>query len=90
MQNFYQDLPLEAAESMERLSRLMYELRDNRARLLEQYGVTDEDALLALVRQGRIAEHPGYDHYLAACVLADTRDTVREQLQALMREVGAA
>ncbi|MEW5889237.1 MAG: hypothetical protein AB1768_09315 [Pseudomonadota bacterium] len=87
MHKFYDNLPLEAAEHIEQLSRLMYELRENRARLLEQYGSRDEDGLLDLIRAGRLEEHPAYEHYLSARVLAETRDAIRAELADLLKEV---
>jgi hypothetical protein len=86
--NFYGSLPLEAAQQLEQLSRLAFELRENRKELLQQHGVDSEDALLALVCSGAVAEHPGYDHYLGAQVISATRAAVRSQLQAVLIELG--
>jgi hypothetical protein len=85
--NFYDELPLEGAEQLEQLSRLAFELREDRKQLLGRHGVDSEQALLALVQQGAVPEHPAYDDYLGARVLADTREAVRNQLQAVMREL---
>lgn len=81
MSNFYDKLPFETAADMERLSRLMYELRENRKTLLAQYEAADAAALLAGIAGGRIAEHPAYEHYLGARILDATHDTIRAQLR---------
>ncbi len=84
MTNFFDKLPFETAARMEQLSRLMYELRENRARLLAQYAVTDEAQLLAHIRDGHIAEHPAYEHYLGAQVLRESHDAVRDELRGVL------
>jgi hypothetical protein len=88
MSSFFDALPLEAAEQLEQLSRLAFDLRENRQRLLQSHGVDSEDALLELIRSGAVAEHPGYDDYLGVRILAATRDAIRGQLQAVMAELG--
>lgn len=90
MHKFYDSFPFEAAEQVERLSRLMYELRENRARLLERYGMTDEDGLLELIHSGRLAEHPTYEDYLSIRILANLRDAVRAELAGLLKEMRQA
>lgn len=77
MANFFGNLEFEAAQDIEQLSRLTYELRCNRSEILKTYGVSDEVALLERVYAGDLAEHPTYEHYLAARILAETRETVR-------------
>lgn len=77
MANFFGNLEFEAAQDIEQLSRLKYELRCNRSEILKTYGVSDEVALLERVYAGELAEHPSYEHYLAARILAETRETVR-------------
>lgn len=81
MSNFYDKLPVETATEMERLSRLMYELRENRKVLLAQHEAADADALLAGIVEGRIDEHPAYEHYLGARILGAAHDTIRAQLR---------
>ena len=87
MSSFFQNLPFEAAERIEQFSRLAFELRESRKHLLRRYGVEDEASLLDLIRGGRVAEHPAYDHYLGARILADTRQAVREELKTLLNGV---
>lgn len=84
MTNFFDKMPFETAARMEQLSRLMYELRENRACLLAQYEVADESALLERIRGGEIAEHPAYEHYLGARVLRESHDAVRNELRDLL------
>ncbi len=87
MNSFFDLLPLEAAEQIEQLSRLMYELRENRTRLLAPYQVEDEAELIDAICRGRVAEHPAYEHYLGARTLEATREDVRVRLQALLSEL---
>jgi hypothetical protein len=87
MTSFFQNLPYEAAERIEQFSRLAFELRESRSHLLRSYGVEDEASLLELIRSGRLAEHPAYEHYLGARILADTRDAVRDELKNLLNGV---
>lgn len=77
MANFFGNLEFDAAQEIEQLSRLTYELRSNRSEILATYGVSDEVALLERIYAGELAEHPAYEHYLAARILAETRETVR-------------
>lgn len=84
MTGFFQNLPLEAAQQIEQFSRAVFELRESRAKLLRQYGAEDEASLLEQIRSGRLAEHPAYEHYLGARILADTREAIRAELKALL------
>ena len=88
MSRFFENLPLEAAQQLEQLSRLAFELRENGKQILQQHGANSADALLELIRTGVVAEHPGYDRYLAARVIVATREAVRSQLQATTVELG--
>jgi len=88
MSNYYDALPLDAAEQIEQLSRLAYELREDRRRLLAGHGADSEEALLERIRQGDVPEHPAYEHYLGASSLAATRAAVRSQLQGVLHELG--
>ncbi len=88
MSSYFDNLPLDAAEQLDRLSRLGFELREDHKLLLRQYDVESEDSLLELVRSGSVSEHPGYDHYLGACILAATREAMRNELRAVMSRLG--
>jgi len=88
MSNYYDALPLNAAEQLEQLSRLAFELREDRRRLLSRHGADTEEALLERIRQGDVAEHPAYEQYLGARSLAAAREAVRSQLQGVLQELG--
>lgn len=77
MDNFFENLEYDEATELQLLSKLIYELRENRHAVLKPYGAEDEAALLQQIQAGTVDEHPAYEHYLAARVLADTRETVR-------------
>ncbi|HRE18655.1 MAG TPA: hypothetical protein PLW86_16570 [Rhodocyclaceae bacterium] len=87
MHVFYEGMQPDQAQTVEALSRLMHELRQHRQGLLQQHNVDDEAALLNGIRDGRITEHPGYDHYLSARTLASARSVVRAELQALLASI---
>ena len=77
MDNFFENLEYDEATELHLLSKLIYELRENRHAVLKPYGAEDEAALLQQIQAGTVDEHPAYEHYLAARVLGDTRETVR-------------
>jgi hypothetical protein len=89
MNRYFEDMPIEAASMLEQLSRLQYELRENRYKLLQPYAVADEEALLQLIVTGGVAEHPAYEHYLGAHSLAAARQAVHGELKALLKEMEA-
>ncbi|CAI09706.1 hypothetical protein [Aromatoleum aromaticum] len=88
MANFYNDFEPEDAIQLEQLSRLIYELRENRDAILKSYGVADEIALLEQIYTSAVPEHPAYEHYLSARILSDTRETVRAMLAECLKEIG--
>ena len=90
MSDFFTSMGPEDAIQLEKLTRLIYELRENRETILRGYGIDDEAALLAQIEAGTIAEHPAYEHYLSARILSETRGTVRTMLTACLKEVGRA
>lgn len=87
MANFFDNLELTDAQQLEQLSRLVYELRENRNAILQSHSADDEIALLEHIYTGRVPEHPAYEHYLSARILADTRDTVRVMMSECLTEV---
>lgn len=89
MESFYDQVPPEDAVEMERLARLMYELRCNRDSILQSWNVADEAALLALLEAGQVDEHPAYEHYLSVRILERTRLGVRALLDQRVREINA-
>lgn len=86
MPEFFETVPFETATEIEQLARLGYELRENRQAVLQFHEVADEAALLQKIQSGEVAEHPAYEHYLAARILADTRETVRATLAERLKE----
>jgi len=86
MPEFFESIAFETATEIEQLARLAYELRENQRAVLQFHEVTDEAALLQKIQSGEVAEHPAYEHYLAARILADTRETVRSALAERLKE----
>lgn len=88
--DFYQGFDPEAAADIERLSRLIYELRQNRARILQPYEVSHENELVSRIVDGQLDEHPAYEHYLSARILSDTCESVRTALAGRLQGERAA
>jgi hypothetical protein len=86
MSKFFDNMTVEEAEQVQSLTRLIYELRENRNTLLTQYSVKDEQALLEKIAAGQVAEHPAYEHYLSANILSQTRDSIREDIKNYLKE----
>ena len=80
MAHFFENLDPETAAELDQLSRLIYELREHLSTVLAAYGVDDPAALLRQIEGGAVDEHPAYEHYLSARILADTRDAARTLL----------
>lgn len=86
MANFFENVEPSDAEQLEQLSHLVFELRENRDAILKANGASDEIELLERIYTGTVAEHPSYEHYLSARILADTRETVRAMLTECLKE----
>lgn len=86
MNPLYAALPPDAAHEVQVAARLLYETRENRRAVLAAMGATDEAALLARITAGELAEHPAYEHYLAACILRDTHACARELMATTLAE----
>lgn len=78
---FFKNLDPDTAQDVEQLSRAIYELRESRKQVLAEAGCEDEAAVLNAIRNGSIAEHPGYELYLAARVMDQAREDVRLALR---------
>lgn len=87
MADFFDTFEPDEAMQLERLSRLIYELRENHKRILASYDVADEIALLEQIYTGKVAEHPTYEHYLGARILSETRETVRTMVAECLQEL---
>lgn len=88
MNNFFENVPYEAAHELEQLSRLAFELREQAKHLLQPYGAATAEALFERVRAGELPIHPAAEHAQSALALQEARAAVREQLMAAMRELG--
>ena len=86
MVDFFEHVEFETATEIEQLSRLAYELRENRHAILKQHDAENEAALLQQIQAGNVTEHPAYEHYLAARILADTREEVRTTLTECLKQ----
>lgn len=89
MDSIYDTLPPEAAMEVQQLARLIYETRENRRSVLAAAGAASAEELLAHIAAGTVAEHPAYEHYLAARILADTHDAARQAMTQMLKEVNA-
>lgn len=86
MESFYQNVPPEAAAGIEQLARLMYDVRSARDEMLARLGAADDAQALQCIVSGELPEHPGYEHYLSARILADLHSQVRADLAARIEE----
>lgn len=87
MPNFYENLAPQDIEMLDRLSRLLIELRESREQLLARHGVNDEAALLERIRGGELPEHPAYEDYLGASTITAAREAIRNELKQYMLEI---
>lgn len=87
MAGFYNNLSPEDVTTLDRLARLLIELRESREALLSRYGATNEEALLKNILSGELAEHPAYEDYLGARVVHTTREAIRAGLREYMLRI---
>ncbi len=87
MPGFYRNLAPGDVETLDRLSRLLIELRDSRRQLLDRHGAEHEAVLLERIRRGELPEHPAYEDYLGARHISETREAVRLHLRDYMLEL---
>lgn len=86
MEPFYSNIPPQDALEIEQLARLMYELRSARDEVLTRLGAAEAEQALACIRNGDLLEHPAYEHYLSARILADLAAQARADLAARIEE----
>ncbi len=87
MPAFYDNLTPEDVETLDRLARLLLELRESRRELLARHGAVEEAELLERIRRGELPEHPAYEDYLGARLIAATRETIRVELKDYMLQL---
>lgn len=87
MSSLYDALEPEDAHEVQLLARLSYMARENRRDVLAAMQVDDEETLLARIAAGEIAEHPAYEHYLAARILAETHQVARTEMAERLQEI---
>ena len=87
MTHFLEGISPEDADSVDRLTKLTYELRENRKRLLQAYGAIDETRIEEGIRNGSLEEHPAYEHYLSAKILEMARESIRNDLKTYLKEL---
>lgn len=85
MSNFFENIPYEEAEHIDRITKLTFELRENRLEVLKRHGVADEAQLKQAIIEGAVLEHPGYEDYLSASILDATREVIRDDLNAYLK-----
>jgi hypothetical protein len=87
MNPIFDAIPPQEALELEQVARLIYESRENRRKVLDAVGARDEAELLVRIVSGEIDEHPGYEHYLAARILADTHEAARQVVGSRLQEI---
>lgn len=87
MNPIFDAIPPQEALELEQVARLIYESRENRRKVLDAVGAHDEAELLVRIANGEIDEHPGYEHYLAARILADTHEAARQVVGSRLQEI---
>lgn len=87
MDAFYDKLSGTDVETLDRLARLLLELRDSRARLLDRHGVENERELLERIASGTLAEHPAYEDYLGVRSIGALREAIRTDLKTYMQGI---
>ncbi len=85
MSHFFENISLEDAEHIDRLTKLVFELRENRLLVLKSYGAADEAQIKLAVLEGAATEHPAYEAYLSASILNVTKAAIRSDLDSYLR-----
>lgn len=87
MADFYRNLTPEDVLTLDQMSRLLIELRENRGHVLARHGVADEAVLLERIRAGEVPEHPAYEDYLGASNITATREAIRARFKQYMQDM---
>ncbi len=87
MAGFYENLAPGDVAVLDRLAKLLIELRESHMTLLARYAVHSEHDLYERLRDGRVDEHPAYEDYLGAMIIESTRQAVRAQLRDYMLQL---
>ncbi|APR03424.1 hypothetical protein [Thauera chlorobenzoica] len=87
MNSIYDALSPDTAAEVQQLARLIYETRENRRAVLAAAGADDPAQLIERIAAGELAEHPAYEHYLAARILTDTHQAARQAMAQRLQEV---
>jgi hypothetical protein len=87
MNPIYDTVPPQDALELEQVARLIFEWRENRRKVLNAVGASDEAELLARIARGDIDEHRAYEHYVAARILAYTHAAARQVVGSRLQEI---
>lgn len=86
MDPIYGGLAPDEALEIEKLARLLYEVRSARDEVLARLGAADDAQALACIVAGDIPEHPGYEDYLSARILTGLTSQIRTELATRLEE----
>lgn len=86
MDPIYGSLGPDDALEIEKLARLLYEVRSARDEVFARLGATDDAQALASIIGGNIPEHPGYEDYVSARILAGLTSQIRAELATRLEE----
>ncbi|MDA8328770.1 MAG: hypothetical protein M0Z83_07360 [Betaproteobacteria bacterium] len=87
MNDFFKGVSYEDAEHINSITKLSFELRENRLQVLGRHGVSGEVQLKGAIIEGVVPEHPGYEDYLSASILNMAREAIRQDLNAYLKEL---
>lgn len=87
MKDFFDDIDEKLKNDLSGVYREMIVLREHRASLLEPYRLGRSDEMLEKIASGEIAEHPGYDHYLAMLAINRELEPMREKCRKILEDV---
>lgn len=88
--NFYERLPPEDVFVLDRLAKLMIDLREGKQALLARHGVATAEELLERIKSNASPEHPAYEDYLGVRSIELSHDSVRTELRDYLLKVNAS